>query len=59
MTRPFEIWSMVATCFASTAGLRKNGGVTSVPSSTRSVTAATAASSLHASRMGRFGMGTP
>ena len=34
-------------------------GVTSVPSSTRSVIAATAASSLHPSRMGSDGIGTP
>jgi len=45
--------------FANTAALRKNGGVTSVPSSTLLVTAAMAASSVHASKIGRFGNGTP
>ena len=36
IARPPEIWSSVAICLARIAGLRKNGGVTSVPSSTRS-----------------------
>jgi hypothetical protein len=41
------------------AGLRKNGGVTSVPSFACFVIAATAASSLQASKIGRLGAGTP
>jgi len=57
--RPGAICSSVAICFASTAGLRKNGGVTSVPSCTRCVMAATAVSSVHASRIAFAGEGTP
>ena len=59
MARPPEIWSTVATCLANTPGFRKKGGVTSVPSPTDSVTAATAASWVQASRMGSVGSGTP
>ena len=60
MTRPPPaMWSIVASCFAHTAALRNSGGVTSEPSWQRSVMAATAASSDHASRMGIVGAGTP
>jgi hypothetical protein len=59
MTRPPLIWSSVAATLASSAGLRKPTGVTSVPSSTRDVTAPTAESAVHASRIGIGGIGMP
>ncbi len=59
MTRPLLMLSSVATIFASMAGLRKPMGVTSVPSSTRSVTAPTADSAVHASMIGIDGIGMP
>ena len=59
MTRPSAMLSSVATIFARRAGLRKPIGVTSVPSSTRSVTAATADSAVHASMIGIEGIGMP
>ena len=52
MMRPSLIWSTVAITLPRWAGLRIPAGVTSVPISTRSVLAASAATSDHASRIG-------
>ena len=49
MSRPPEIASTVAACFASIAGAWKLVDATSGPISTRSVTAAIAARVVHAS----------
>ena len=47
--RPSESWSSVATWLATFQGRRHGSGVSIVPSRTRSVRAAMAASSVHAS----------
>ena len=52
---PFEMTSSVVTILASSAGLRYVTPVTSVPSCTRSVRAASAPSSVYASRIGSSG----
>ena len=49
MSRPWEIASTVAACLANIAGAWKPVEATSGPISTRSVTAAIAASVVHAS----------
>ena len=48
-TRPPDTWSTVTTDLARTDGCRKVAGETSVPSLSRDVTAASAASVVHAS----------
>ena len=55
MTRPPAMLSAVAMVLPSWAGLRIPAGVTSVPSSTFSVMAASAEIIDHASRMGSCG----
>ena len=51
--------STPAAIFASSAGFRNPTGVTNVPSSTYFVSAPTAVNAVHASKMGKFGIGTP
>ncbi len=55
MNRPPLISSIVAACFASSAGLWKFVQATSGPNSTREVTAAMPAMSVHASQGPRAG----
>ena len=55
MTRPPAMASAVAMVLPRCAGLRMPAGVTSVPISTRAVMAASAATAVHASRMGMSG----
>jgi len=55
MARPPESTSSVVTVFASTPGLRNNTPVTSIPSVTRSVSAAAYASAEYPSMIGSGG----
>ena len=53
VSRPFEIWSMLESCLASTTGLRDGSTRMPVPSRMVSVRAATAVSTDSESRIGK------
>ena len=55
MRRPFDIWSMLESCFASTSGFLSGKTSTPVPSLILLVRAATAVRSVNDSMMGKCG----